>query len=159
MKNFRVNLSKMTDCFSRFKRSAVMRAVKSSDTAPEMRARKALFAAGYRFRLHRKDLPGRPDIVLPRFKMALFVHGCFWHGHDCQRGARKPKTNSEYWAKKIKGNQIRDKAVVNELTNLGWQTATIWECQTRDLQQLADMLDQLLDEKCSFALPLRDGRV
>jgi DNA mismatch endonuclease (patch repair protein) len=112
-------------------RSAVMRAVKSRDTKPEMIVRRAAHALGYRFRLHRKDLPGNPDLVFPSRKKAVFVHGCFWHGHDCARGARMPKANAEYWTAKIGRNVARDDRVRNELASLGWETLTIWECELR----------------------------
>ena len=112
-------------------RSAVMRAVKGRDTKPEMTVRHAAHALGYRFRLHRKDLPGSPDLVFPRLKKVIFVHGCFWHGHDCARGARAPKTNAEYWQAKIAQNVARDARVLGKLDVLGWETLTIWECELR----------------------------
>jgi len=113
-------------------RSAVMRAVKSRDTKPEMIVRRAAHALGYRFRLHRKDLPGSPDLVFPSRKKAIFVHGCFWHGHDCTRGARMPKANAEYWTTKIGRNVTRDARVRGELASLDWETLTIWECELKD---------------------------
>lgn len=106
-----------------------MRAVKSRDTKPEMVVRRAAHALGYRFRLHRKDLPGSPDLVFPARRKAIFVHGCFWHGHDCVRGARRPKANAEYWAAKIGRNQARDARVHDELAARGWETLTVWECE------------------------------
>jgi DNA mismatch endonuclease (patch repair protein) len=112
-------------------RSAVMRAVKSRDTKPEMIVRRAAHALGYRFRLHRKDLPGSPDLVFPSRKKAIFVHGCFWHGHDCARGARMPKANADYWTAKIGRNVARDARVKGELASLGWETLTIWECELK----------------------------
>lgn len=117
-------------------RSAVMRAVKSRDTKPEMTVRRAAHALGYRFRLHRKDLPGSPDLVFPRLKTAVFVHGCFWHGHDCPRGARMPKTNADYWRSKIARNVARDARVRAELEALGWKTLTLWECELADAEAL-----------------------
>src|ERR1700750_2500390 len=95
----------MTDVFDSEKRSAVMRQVRSRDTGPEIRVRKVLTRLGARYRLHRADLPGKPDIVLPGRRLALFVHGCFWHGHDCKRGARAPKANADYWSNKIVRNR------------------------------------------------------
>lgn len=121
----------MTDVFAVERRSAVMRAVKSRDTEPEMRVRRAAYAAGLRYRLHRSDLPGTPDLVFASARLAMFVHGCFWHGHDCARGARKPTSNADYWAQKLLRNRSRDARVRNELEELGWRTAVVWECETR----------------------------
>tara|TARA_R110000868_G_scaffold369706_1_gene633143 strand:- start:98 stop:442 length:345 start_codon:yes stop_codon:yes gene_type:complete len=95
-----------------------------------MVVRKLLHAAGYRFRLHRKDLPGSPDLVFPGRRKVVFVHGCFWHGHDCKRGARQPKANAEYWIAKIARNQARDRQTIAALKAEGWNSAIIWECQT-----------------------------
>jgi DNA mismatch endonuclease, patch repair protein len=113
-------------------RSAIMRAVKSRDTAPELKVRALLrsFAPGYR--LHRKDIPGNPDIAYVGRKQAIFVHGCFWHGHDCARGARIPKANAEYWRAKIARNVARDAAHRARLTAEGWRTFIVWECEIRD---------------------------
>src|SRR5215469_2320726 len=110
----------MTDVFSPEKRSAVMRQVKGKGTTPELTVRKALTRLGLRYRLHRKDLPGAPDIVLPGRRLALFVHGCFWHGHDCARGARVPKQNRDYWTAKIARNCARDERARAALEALGW---------------------------------------
>ena len=117
-----------TDVFSAEKRSAVMRSVKSKDTKPEITLRKALFALGYRYRLNVKDLPGKPDLVFPKHKSVLFVHGCFWHGHDCKRGRRVPKTNTDYWLGKIQKNRERDQKNKRALEALGWRVLTVWEC-------------------------------
>jgi DNA mismatch endonuclease (patch repair protein) len=110
-------------------RSRIMRAVKSTDTAPEMAIRRMAHLMGYRFRLHRKDLPGKPDLVFPRLHKVVFVHGCFWHGHQCARGARAPKANAEYWRAKIMRNGLRDSANIAALKAKGWQVAIIWECE------------------------------
>lgn len=126
-------------------RSATMRAVRSRDTQPEMIVRRAAHALGYRFRLHREDLPGSPDLAFPSRKKAVFVHGCFWHGHDCPRGARMPKANAEYWAAKICRNRARDARVQGELAALGWKTLTIWECELRQAGQPARSLTAFLD--------------
>jgi len=134
----------MTDVFPPGKRSAVMRRVKGRDTAPELAVRKALTALGARYRLHRKDLPGNPDIVLPGRRLALFVHGCFWHGHDCARGARVPKQNREYWLAKVARNRARDAASRDKLTGLGWRVETIWECELKDAAALSQRLAKLL---------------
>jgi DNA mismatch endonuclease (patch repair protein) len=113
-------------------RSAVMRAVKSQDTGPELAVRRLLreFAPGYR--LHRADLPGKPDIVYGKRKLAIFVHGCFWHGHDCARGARMPKANAEYWRGKIERNRARDARNLEALAALGWRTVVVYECALKE---------------------------
>lgn len=108
-----------------------MSRVRQKNTKPEVRLRQWLHAAGYRFRLHRKDLPGTPDIVMPGRKTAVFVHGCFWHGHDCKAGAL-PATNTEFWANKIDKNRRRDEAAVARLEELGWRPVQVWECELRD---------------------------
>lgn len=130
----------MTDVFDAAKRSAVMRAVKSRDTGPELKVRRAAHALGLRFRLKRDDLPGKPDIVFPARHVALFVHGCFWHGHDCPRGARVPQANRAYWLAKIGRNVTRDKASSASLRKLGWKPAIIWECETADPARLARLI-------------------
>lgn len=105
-----------------------------------------LHASGYRYRLHRNDLPGKPDIVFPSRKKAIFVHGCFWHGHSCKRGARVPKTNQEYWVRKISRNVERDKAHLARLTELGWAVLIVWECEIKDLVRLKETLTRFLDD-------------
>jgi DNA mismatch endonuclease (patch repair protein) len=134
----------MTDVYSAEKRSAVMRRVKAKDTSPELKVRKALTRLGARYRLHRKDLPGHPDIVMPGRKLALFVHGCFWHGHDCARGARVPKQNRDYWVGKVDRNRTRDAKTREALTALGWRVETIWECDLKDAAALEARLRRLL---------------
>jgi DNA mismatch endonuclease, patch repair protein len=133
-----------TDVYPPEKRSAVMRRVKGKNTSPELKVRKALTAFGARYRLHRADLPGKPDIVMPGRRLALFVHGCFWHGHDCARGARVPKQNRDYWLGKVARNRARDDRSREALTALGWGVETIWECELKDADALADRLAQLL---------------
>lgn len=127
-------------------RSDVMRRVRSKDTTPEIVVRRLIFSLGYRYRLHRDDLPGKPDIVFPSSKKIVFVHGCFWHGHDCKRGARIPKQNREYWKQKITRNRERDKKHLKELKKLGWEVKTIWECETKDLKKLEEIIDQFLNK-------------
>jgi DNA mismatch endonuclease (patch repair protein) len=117
----------MTDKVSAADRSRMMSAVRGKNTKPELAVRSALFAAGYRYRLHRRDLPGSPDIVLPRYRMAVFVHGCFWHGHDCPRG-RRPTSNVEFWNTKLDRNLLRDRVSRTALESAGWTVTTIWEC-------------------------------
>jgi DNA mismatch endonuclease (patch repair protein) len=125
-------------------RSAIMRAVKSRDTTPERAVRALLraFAPGYR--LHRKDIPGNPDIAYVGRKQAIFVHGCFWHGHDCVRGARMPKANADYWRAKIARNVARDAAHRERLAALGWRALTIWECELKDREALERKLRAFL---------------
>lgn len=109
-------------------RSRIMRAVKGTDTGPEMLVRRITFGMGYRYRLHRADLPGKPDMVFVQRRKVIFVNGCFWHGHSCPRGARQPKQNAEYWLKKITSNRDRDKANFFALKKLGWKVLVVWEC-------------------------------
>jgi DNA mismatch endonuclease (patch repair protein) len=113
-------------------RSAVMRAVKSRDTAPELQVRKLLRRLAPGYRLCRADLPGKPDIAYGKRKLAVFVHGCFWHGHDCARGARMPKTNQPYWRDKIARNRARDARHMQALAELGWRTLIVHECELKD---------------------------
>ena len=129
-----------TDVFTAEQRSAVMRRVKARDTAPEMAVRKALTRLGARYRLHRKDLPGCPDIVLPGRKLAIFVHGCFWHGHNCTRGARVPQQNRDYWLAKVARNRARDAASESALAAAGWRVGVVWECESRDAAGLEGRL-------------------
>lgn len=117
-------------------RSRTMRAVKGKDTKPEMKVRRMVHGMGYRYRLHRKDLPGKPDLVFPSRKKVLFVHGCFWHGHDCSRGARVPKSNRDYWISKINRNRDRDAQSNDALLKDGWCVLTIWECELKDLESV-----------------------
>ena len=139
----------MTDVFSTEKRSAVMRRVKGRDTTPELKVRKALTALGARYRLNRKDLPGTPDIVLPGRRLAIFVHGCFWHGHDCPRGSRTPKANREYWTAKVARNIARDQRTSGELTAAGWRVLTVWECRLRDAGFAEAMLAEIRDDQAA----------
>ena len=123
-----------------------MRAVKGQDTGPEMRVRRLVHRMGYRYRLHRKDLPGKPDLVFPGRRKVIFVHGCFWHGHDCKRGARAPKTNAAYWKTKIGRNAQRDAEHRAALRALGWDALVIWECELKqDDDRLAARIKQFLD--------------
>ena len=110
-------------------RRRTMQAVKSKDTAIEMHVRRLLHAQGYRFRLHGADLPGCPDLVFSRRRKVIFIHGCFWHGHQCARGKRVPKTNTDYWAAKISRNSARDAATRERLRELGWKVSVVWECE------------------------------
>lgn len=117
----------MADTVEPAVRSRMMATVRGCDTRPEMAVRRALHAGGYRYRLHCKDLQGRPDVVLPRHRLAIFVHGCFWHGHDCRRG-RRPTSNTEFWDTKLARNIERDRAAQDALRAAGWTVEVIWEC-------------------------------
>ncbi|TCN22837.1 T/G mismatch-specific endonuclease [Sinorhizobium americanum] len=119
------------------KRSALMAKIKGKNTRPEIAVRRELHALGARFRLHRRDLPGRPDIVMPARKLAVFVHGCFWHRHENCRMASDPKTRQEFWAAKFNDNIARDKRNLSDLESLGWEVRIIWECQTRQRDELS----------------------
>ncbi len=125
-----------TDVFTPAKRSAVMRAVKGADTKPERAVRRLLWAQGYRYRLNARDIAGKPDIVFRPRKAAIFVHGCFWHGHECKRGARAPKANAGYWQAKIARNRARDGATLTALKQAGWRALVIWECELKDEARL-----------------------
>ena len=118
-------------------RSRMMSSIRGKDTQPELIVRRYLHACGFRFRLHRKDLPGRPDLVLPKWRVALFVHGCFWHGHQKCRYFRLPNTRHEFWKAKIQGNRIRDIRAEKRLSEQGWHVLTIWECALRDCRKEA----------------------
>jgi DNA mismatch endonuclease (patch repair protein) len=134
----------MTDVFTPEKRSSVMRRVKGKGTAPELTVRRLLTRMGLRYRLHRKDLPGVPDIVMPGRKLAIFVHGCFWHGHDCPRGARVPKQNRDYWLAKVGRNRARDIAHRAALEGAGWRVLTLWECALKDEAAVRETLRPFL---------------
>ncbi|HRL05256.1 MAG TPA: very short patch repair endonuclease [Brevundimonas diminuta] len=136
----------MGDVFTPEKRSAVMRRVKGRDTTPEMKVRRLLRGAGIGYRLGGCGLPGRPDVVMKGRRIALFVHGCFWHGHDCPRGARQPRSNADYWIAKIDRNRARDDRVTAELQAQGWRVLTLWECEQKAPDWGERLLDALLDQ-------------
>lgn len=121
-----------------------MRSVKRKDTAPELVVRRYLHAAGIRYRLHVANLPGRPDIVVPRRRTVVFVHGCFWHGHDCAHGRIPAKTNASFWLEKITANRARDRRKRDALVELGWHVETIWECECAYPGKLAALRRRLL---------------
>lgn len=121
-----------------------MQSVQTKNTGPELAVRRALFASGYRFRLHRRDLPGSPDIVMPGRKKAIFVHGCFWHGHGCSKG-KIPKSRPDYWMPKIAANKERDRRNARALRALGWSVHVIWQCELRDMHALLDRLGIFLE--------------
>lgn len=133
-----------TDVFSAEKRSAVMRRVRGRDTTPELKVRRVLREAGIGYRLGGCGLPGRPDVVMKGRRIALFVHGCFWHGHDCARGARRPKANADYWPAKIDRNRARDTRVATELIASGWRVITVWECGMRSATFAENLVAEIL---------------
>ncbi|WP_083242791.1 DNA mismatch endonuclease Vsr [Sinorhizobium sp. RAC02] len=120
----------MADKFSKEKRSDVMSRIDSKNTAPELYVRSSLHRCGFRFRLHSRELPGKPDIVLRKFQTVVFVHGCFWHGHDCSRG-RPPTSNQQFWDAKLKNNVDRDARNINLLRERGWAVFVVWQCELK----------------------------
>jgi DNA mismatch endonuclease (patch repair protein) len=140
------------DTLSPEKRSEIMSAVRSKNTKAELLVRSYLWSHGIRYRIHYKYLPGKPDIAIPRYKLAIFIHGCFWHGHDgCQRG-RLPKSRLEYWEPKIKANKSRDCRIEEELAEIGWRQLVIWECQLRTQKAASNTLPEILNQIFSMRL-------
>jgi DNA mismatch endonuclease, patch repair protein len=137
----------MADTLTPEERSALMSRIRSTNTKPEIAVRSLVHRLGYRFRLHRRDLPGKPDIVLPRHMKIILVHGCFWHGHDCKL-ASKPKSNGQYWATKIVANKDRDRRNIASLEAAGWRVLEIWECEIRRGVGLEEKLSSFLDPLC-----------
>ena len=135
------------DKISPEKRSWTMSQVKNSNTNPEKRVRSLLHSLGYRFRLYDKKLPGNPDIVLNKYKSAIFVHGCFWHRHEGCKKSTTPKSNTEYWSKKFIDNVYRDKSNIEDLINLGWSVLIIWECETSDMKTLQHTIENFLSAR------------
>ena len=125
-------------------RRRTMQAVRSTDTEPERAVRRLAYQLGYRYRLHRKDLPGKPDLAFIGRRKAVFVHGCFGHGHNGARGARAPKTNAAYWANKISRNKTRDQENLKKLTALGWRCLVIWECELKQPALVRQVLSRFL---------------
>lgn len=136
----------MADTFAPEKRSWVMSRIRSGNTSPEKIVRSYLHACGYRFRLHRKDLPGKPDIILARFKTAIFVHGCFWHQCPLCKGGRMPKSKLEYWEPKLRKNQERDARSIEALEKLGWKVIVVWACQL-DEESLRNLVASKLSQE------------
>jgi DNA mismatch endonuclease (patch repair protein) len=141
------------DIWSKEKRSIVMSKIKGKNTKPEIKLRSQLFKKGFRFRIHKKDLPGKPDIVLPKYKLAIFVHGCFWHYHkDCKEG-RIPSTNSEFWKEKLENNMAKDEKHVEALKINGWRVMVIWECEIENKIDL--VMKKIIRELKKFGLTER----
>ncbi len=126
-------------------RSRNMSAIKSKNTKPEIKVRKILHSMGYRFRLHSKDLPGSPDIVLPKYKTVIFVHGCFWHRHENCKYASTPKTRKEFWNKKFTENKKRDSEIQEKIKILDWRSVVIWECETKNIKNLRDKITDVFN--------------
>lgn len=124
-------------------RSRMMAGIKGKNTRPEIQVRKLLFAAGYRFRLHRRDLPGTPDIVMPGKRIAIFVHGCFWHGHQGCKLAKIPSTRTDFWAAKIKANIMRDQVAIDQLLQGGWRVLVVWECAVREKNSSTELMNRI----------------
>lgn len=135
----------MVDRLTPEQRSNLMRRVRGKDTAPEMIVRRLAHRAGFRFRLHRKDLPGKPDLCFPARRKVIFVHGCFWHGHGCKIG-RLPKSRPEFWEPKIARNRERDATAVAALVALGWTVLTVWQCETKESESLRQRVVEFLRE-------------
>ena len=136
----------MTDVFSKEKRSWIMSRVKGRDTKPELLVRSFVHRMGFRFRVHRGDLPGNPDIVLPRHGKVIFVHGCFWHGHKRCPRSKRPTTNKRFWNKKLDGNIERDKRFQRKLRRMGWKVLVVWQCETKRPERLLGKLERFLND-------------
>ena len=139
----------MADKLSPEQRSANMSRIRSKNTSPEMAVRRLVHAMGYRFRLHRKDLPGKPDLVFPGRRAVIFVHGCFWHQHPAEHclDGRRPKSNTRYWTEKLDRNVARDAKVQDALTTQGWRSLIIWECELSDTERLDHRLRSFLEDR------------
>lgn len=135
-----------TDNLTPEQRKRTMTRVHSKDTQPEMRVRRLVHGLGYRYRLHRKDLPGNPDLVFPNRRKIIFVHGCFWHGHNCKAGLKRPKTNEEYWSSKLARNYARDAENQTLLRAQGWDVLIVWECDLKRPDDLAIAIRRFLDD-------------
>lgn len=136
----------MTDILSKEKRSWNMSRIRSGNTKPEIAVRRTLHFLGYRFRLHRKDLPGKPDIVLPKYRTVIFVHGCFWHRHENCRYSYNPKSRTEFWQDKFAANIERDKQNAADLKMLGWRQLVIWECETKNPENIRSIIEHFFEK-------------
>ena len=135
----------MPDIYDHKKRSEIMSRVRDRDTKPENRVRQIAHSLGYRFRLYRNDLPGKPDLVFPRHGKVIFVHGCFWHGHKNCRKAKRPATNSVFWDQKLSRNMERDRENIIALKQVGWESLIIWECETRDREHIEQKIRRFFE--------------
>jgi len=135
-----------------------MRRIRKTDTKPEMIVRRTIHAMGYRYRLHENRLPGHPDIVLPRHRKVILVHGCFWHRHDCPDGRKLPHSRPEYWGPKLERNRVRDEATIAELCELGWDVLVVWECEARDVTALSRALHKFLASRIGSRDPIEGAR-
>lgn len=135
----------MSDIFSQTKRSDIMSKISSKDTKPEILVRKFLFSKGFRYRINVKTLPGKPDIVLPKYKTIIFVNGCFWHGHNCKKG-KLPSSNTDFWKEKISNNKSRDAKNFDLLVKLGWKVIIIWQCEISKIDNRTKILNKLLED-------------
>jgi DNA mismatch endonuclease (patch repair protein) len=133
------------DIWDKKKRSKVMSKIRSKNTKPEMAVRKALFAKGYRYRINYKKLPGKPDIAFPKYKTAIFVHGCFWHGHKDCKDSHIPKTNTDFWTKKINRNKERDRNNTIQILSMGWKVLTIWDCEIQQKGNIESLIQKIAD--------------
>ena len=134
----------MADVFTKSERSALMARIRGKDTKPELLVRRLIHGLGYRYRLHRKELPGTPDLVFPSRKKVIFVHGCFWHRHEGCKFSTMPKTRVDFWKKKFESNVRRDSRVQEELALLGWRSMVVWECETKSLETLTEKIHRFL---------------
>ena len=135
----------MTDIYSKNKRSQIMSKISGKETKPEILVRKFLFRKGFRYRKNDKRYPGKPDVVLPKYKTVIFVHGCFWHGHDCRAG-KLPETRKEFWQNKIGSNVVRDKKNRHELEKLGWRVLIVWQCELKNKKMRTEKLKNIEQE-------------
>lgn len=133
----------MSDIFSQKKRSEIMSRIRATETKPEKIVRKFLFSKGFRFRKNSKSLPGKPDVVLAKYKTVIFIHGCFWHGHKNCKAAKLPSTRKKFWTDKISGNKMRDRKIYNQLKKLDWQVITVWQCQIKNKNKKEISLSRL----------------
>jgi len=148
----------MTDTRSPEQRRRIMQSVKTRDTGPEVSIRRALHRLGYRYRLHVKDLPGSPDLVFPARRKVIFVHGCFWHGHECPKG-NLPKSRLEYWGPKIAKNKERDSRNAKQLEELGWKSTVVWQCDLKDEKAVQKRLVRYLGRSKKFRSTFRTRKV
>ncbi len=132
------------DTITKEKRSEIMSKVRSKNTSPELAVRRLIFSLGYRYRLHAEYLPGKPDLAFPGRKKVIFVHGCFWHGHDCKRGG-VPATNKEFWLPKLEKNKVRDSETFSRFVDMGWKALVIWQCQLKDKDALKTAIVNFLN--------------